>query len=50
MLLSTELVAVVLFAFVLVKTGPYYSIPHKVRIGAPAAALCKYVDLSPHQP
>lgn len=33
MLLSTELVAVVLFAFVLVKTGPYYSIPHKLLKG-----------------
>ena len=50
MLLSTELVAVVLFAFVLVKTGPYYSIPHKVRVGAPTTALLQTRGLSPHQP
>ena len=30
MLLSSELVAAILFAFVLVKTGAYFSLPHKV--------------------
>lgn len=34
MLLSSELVAAVLIAFVLVKTGAYFSLPHKVRRAA----------------
>ena len=46
MLLSVELVTAVLLAFVLVKTGPYFSLPHKVGwlCGSTTVAGCCCTD------